>query len=73
MFGCRCLKEGHLSRADARAMFKVDANKIMRVYDLLLSVGWLREEPLASDSERDPQAAASSQGSEKNNITFDSI
>jgi hypothetical protein len=54
-------------------MFKVDANKIMRVYDLLLSVGWLREEPLASDSERDPQAAASSQGSEKNNITFDSI
>jgi len=41
----KSLKEGHVLRQDARAMFQVDGAKMMRIYDLMLSCSWLREAP----------------------------
>lgn len=41
----RCLKEGHLRRQAVRTMFKVDPNKVVRIYEWLLSCGLVTEEP----------------------------
>lgn len=50
-------KHGHLKRAQARGLIKIDVNKTSKIYDFFISSGWIKPNPTASSPSDGPSAA----------------
>ena len=59
----RCLADGALGRSTAQTLFKqVDGGKLMRIYDLLLAQGCVREAPASAGDAAGPSGAGGGGG-----------